>query len=200
MANSGIFLVNDIVDLIKHKQFPSGDSIELIQTQNVTEVKNTTFSEIAEDEYSVHFMTISNLQPQMQGSQNLGIRFLENGVVESGSVYDYSNRGVSLTDAAASSSSTSGTFIYLDNTGSESWVNNFYIYFYNLGAPDIISSCTWHKTGHRINTSGNYNASGTYMRVGGGLLRQRSKVDGIVIHNSAFGDNATYSLYGIRGS
>lgn len=200
MANSGIFLVNDIVDLIKHKQFPSGDSIELIQTQNVTEVKNTTFSEIAEDEYSVHFMTISNMQPQMQGSQNSGIRFLENGVVESGSVYDYSNRGVSLTDVAASSSSTSGTFIYLDNTGSESWVNNFYIYFYNLGAPDLISSCTWHRTGHRINTSGAYNASGSYMRVGGGLLRQRSKVDGIVIHNSAFGDNATYSLYGIRGS
>ena len=199
MANSGIFLVNDVVDLIKHKQFPSGDSIELIQTQNVTEVKNTTFSNIAEDEYSVHFMTISNLQSR-RGSQNLGIRFLESGVLESASVYDYSNRGVSLTDAAASSSSTSGTFIYLDNTGSESWVNNFYIYFYNLGAPDLISSCTWHKTGHRINTSGNYNSSGTYMRVGGGLLRQRSKVDGIVIHNSACGDSATYSLYGIRGS
>ena len=199
MANSGVFLVNDIVDLIKHKQFPSGDSIELIQTQNVTEVQNTTFSNIAEDEYSVHFMTISNLQSR-RGSQNLGIRFLESGVLESGSVYDYSNRGVSLTDVAASSSSTSGSFIYLDNTGSESWINNFYIYFYNLGAPDIISSCTWHRTGHRINTSGAYNASGTYMRVGGGLLRQRSKVDGIVIHNSALGDSATYSLYGIRGS
>lgn len=199
MANSGVFLVNDIVDLIKHKQFPSGDSIELIQTQNVSEVQNTTFSNIAEDEYSVHFMTISNLQSR-RGSQNLGIRFLESGVLESGSVYDYSNRGVSLTDAAASSSSTSGSFIFLDNTGSESWINNFYIYFYNLGAPDLISSCTWHKTGHRINTSGAYNASGTYMRVGGGLLEQRSKVDGIVIHNSAYGDSATYSLYGVRGS
>ena len=199
MANSGVFLVNDIVDLIKHKQFPSGDSIELIQTQNVTEVKNTTFSNIAEDEYSVHFMTISNLQSR-RGSQNLGIRFLESGVVESGSVYDYSNRGVNLTGNAARQSSTSGTYIYLDNTGSESWINNFYIYFYNLGAPDLISSCTWHRTGHRINTSGAYNPSGTYLPVGGGLLRQRSKVDGIVIHNSAFGDSATYSLYGIRGS
>lgn len=199
MANSGVFLVNDIVDLIKHKQFPSGDSIELIQTQNVSEVQNTTFSNIAEDEYSVHFMTISNLQSR-RGSQNLGIRFLESGVLESGSVYDYSNRGVSLTDVAAMTSSTSGNYIYLNNTGSESWINNYYIYFYNLGAPDLISSCTWHKTGHRINTSGAYNASGTYMRVGGGLLRQRSKVDGIVIHNSALGDSATYSLYGIRGS
>jgi hypothetical protein len=199
LANSGVFLVNDIVDLIKHKQFPSGDSIELIQTQNVSEVQNTTFSNIAEDEYSVHFMTISNLQSR-RGSQNFGIRFLESGVLESGSVYDYSNRGVSLTDVASSVSSTSGTYIYLNNTGSESWINNYYIYFYNLGAPDLISSCTWHKTGHRINTSGAYNSSGTYMRVGGGLLRQRSKVDGIVLYNSAFGDSATYSLYGIRGS
>ena len=147
MANSGVFLVNDIVDLIKHKQFPSGDSIELIQTQNVSEVQNTTFSNIAEDEYSVHFMTISNLQSR-RGSQNLGIRFLESGVLESGSVYDYSNRGVSLTDVAAMTSSTSGNYIYLNNTGSESWINNYYIYFYNLGAPDLISSCTWHKTGH----------------------------------------------------
>tara|TARA_B100000282_G_C31707525_1_gene479451 strand:- start:908 stop:1507 length:600 start_codon:yes stop_codon:yes gene_type:complete len=199
LANSGIFLVNDVVDLIKHKQFPSGDSIELIQTQNVTEVKNTTFSNIAEDEYSVHFMTISNLQSR-RGSQNLGIRFLESGVLESGSVYDYSMRSVSLTDSAATAAATNGTYIRLDNTGSESWINNFYIYFYNLGAPDIISSCTIHRTGHRINTSGAYNASGTYMALGGGLLRQRSKVDGIVIHNSAFGDSATYSLYGIRGS
>ena len=198
MANSGVFLVNDIVDLIKHKQFPSGDSIELIQTQNVTEVKNTTFSNIAEDEYSVHFMTISNLQSRA-GSQNLGIRFLESGVLRSTS-YVYSMRSVSLTDSAATSHSDNATYIRLDNTGSESWINNFYIYFYNLGAPDLISSCTIHRTGHRINTSGAYNASGTYMAVGGGLLTARSKVDGIVIHNSAFGDSATYSLYGIRGS
>ena len=198
MANSGVFLVNDIVDLIKHKQFPSGDSIELIQTQNVTEVKNTTFSNIAEDEYSVHFMTISNLQSR-RGSQNLGIRFLESGILRSTN-YVYSMRSVSLTDSAATSHSDNAGFIRLDNTGSESWINNFYIYFYNLGAPDLISSCTIHRTGHRINTSGAYNASGTYMAVGGGLLTARRKVDGIVIHNSAFGDSATYSLYGIRGS
>ena len=143
-------------------------------------------------------MTISNLQSRA-GSQNLGIRFLESGVLRSTS-YVYSMRSVSLTDSAATSHSDNATYIRLDNTGSESWINNFYIYFYNLGAPDLISSCTIHRTGHRINTSGAYNASGTYMAVGGGLLTARSKVDGIVIHNSAFGDSATYSLYGIRGS
>jgi len=198
LANSGIFSVNEVVDLINHRQFPSGDSLELIQTQNVTEVMNTTFSEIAEDTYNLHFMTISNLQSR-RGSQNLGIRFLESGILRTSS-YVYSSRGVSLTDVAATSNSDNATYIYLDNTGSESWINNFYIYFYNLGDSRLNSHCTIHKTGHRINTSGAYNASGTYMRVGGGLLTARSKVDGIVIHNSAFGDSATYSLYGVRGS
>ncbi len=199
MANSGIFSVNDIVDLKNNRQFPSGDSLELIQTQTATEVQNLTFSEIAEDKYRIHFMTMTNMTTVNGGSMTTGIRFLESGYLESGSNYDYANRGVSVTDVAAGNGGT-GTSIYMNNTGSENWVQCYYAYFYNLGDSHLHSHVTWHRTGHRINTSGNYNTSGTYMLVGGGVLKQRSKVDGIVIYNSAFGESGTYSLYGIRGS
>ena len=95
--------------------------------------------------------------------------------------------------------STGANHIRIDNTASEQWVQNWYCYFYNLGNSNKYSFVTFQKVPKRINTSGNYNASGTYIDFGGGVLPQASEVDGIRVYNSSQTASAgNIKLYGVK--
>ena len=122
-------------------------------------------------------------------------------MLEAASVYQYAYQEVGVTGGTAENRSTGESFIQIDNTGSEQWVANVYIYFYNLGNSSKYSFCTFQGMPRRNTSGGSYNAAGTYMRFGSGLLPQASVVDGIQIYNSATtSTGGSASLYGIAES
>jgi hypothetical protein len=106
---------------------------------------------------------------------------------------------MSVSGSRFESQSTGANHIRIDNTASEQWVNNWYCYLYNLGNSSKYSQVTFQKIPKRINTSGNYNSSGTFIEFGGGILAQASTVDGIRVYNSSKTASAgNIKLYGVK--
>jgi len=196
-SNTGVFGVNDIVDLLNAEQW-SGEfgSLELIETQSITSsTANMIFSNIKEDEYNVHFLTYSNYGCPVD-NRRLVMRFFENGVEESGSVYQFGGSN-NRTDGSFEAKSTSSSTLHLGVNGDTdaNVHDNGYIYIYNAGDSSKYTFTTMHTTGMFQTTSkfGSIFLSG--------VLPQASVVDQIKLMSSTESDNIdslTASLYGIK--
>ena len=194
--NIGLYTPNDITALTKDGSW--GGSMELIAEQTLSGAVSYNFTSIKENVYDIHFLEISGLTVPA-GSQDFGIRLYEGGVLETAAVYLYAFLELSTGNTATEVKSTGLSSIRIDNTGSESWVQNLYIYFYNLGNSSKTSTCTFQGMPRRNTSGGSYNQSGTAMRFGGGALPQTSVVDGIQIYNSATtSTGGTAKLYGVK--
>lgn len=198
MANSGVFNIDDINFLKDNQQYPSFGQLELIQTQTASAVTSVDFTNIKEDIYNVHFMTLTNFGFYEQ-SQNMGFRFYESGVLESASVYHYAFQANEVGGTTGEVIKTNSGLIRLDQTGSQGMTLNSYAYFYNLGDNTKYSLTTYHSMVERI-SSGSY-ATSTGSKFGGGLLPQASTVDGIRVLTTGSNNLSrtfTISLYGVR--
>ena len=189
MANSGIFSVNDINDLINNQQYPKIGELQHIQTQTFSEVYNLNFMEIQEEYYDVHFMTFNRVNGY--SAINSGIQFYEDGVLETANVYQDASQYGTTGGSFGESKSTARNRIYLHNYGNQQPTGG-YAYFYNLGDSTKYSFCTWHS----IQAFTNY---GT-MFFGSGVMTQASKVNGIKIYIDSISMSGSISLYGIRYS
>ena len=56
--NIGIFTPKDIYDLTRADKYTNYGQLELIETQNITGVSSTTFSNLGD--YNVHFLTVND--------------------------------------------------------------------------------------------------------------------------------------------
>ena len=196
VANNGVFSINEVNDLVEQGYW--GGSLELIEEQTLSGSVSYNYTSIKESLYDVHLLIISALTVPAS-SQNWGIRFYEGGVLETASVYKYAYLENGVTGNSFERRSTGESYIKIDDTGSEQWVANLYIYFYNLGDADRYSLCTFQAMPQRLTSGGSYNDSGTYMRFGGGSLPQNTTVNGIQLYNSATTSTAgTGTLYGIK--
>ena len=194
--NTGLYTPSEILQLEKDGHW--GGSLELIAEQTVTSAQNVDFTNIQQNKYDVHLLQVSN-HTFPAGSQDYGIRLFESGVLETASVYQYAVQQCGIGGNFFEGKSTGANHIRIDNTASEQWVQNWYCYFYNLGNSNKYSFVTFQKVPKRINTSGNYNASGTYIDFGGGVLPQASEVDGIRVYNSSQTASAgNIKLYGVK--
>ena len=194
--NDGILTPSDVLDLESKGHI--GGSLELIAEQTTSGAVCYNFTSIKENKYDIHFLEISGLTVPA-GSQDFGIRLYEGGVLETASVYLYAFLELSTGNTATEVKSTGQDNIRIDSTGSESWVQNLYIYFYNLGNSSKYSTCTFQGMPRRNTSGGSYNPAGTAMRFGGGALPQTSVVDGIQIYNSATtSTGGTAKLYGVK--
>ena len=180
--NIGLYTPNDITALTKDGNW--GGSLELIAEKTTSGAVSYNFQSIKENIYDVHFLQISGLTVP-SGSQDWGIRLYESGVLETASVYQYAYQEIGVTGGTVENKSTGESCIKINSTGSEQWVANIYIYFYNLGNSSKYSFCSFQGMPRRNTSGGSYNDAGTYMRFGGGVLPQASVVDGIQIYNSA---------------
>ena len=131
--NKGIFTPTDIYNLTRADKYTNYGQLELIQTQTASSDSALEFTDIKEDIYNVHFMTASNLQVQTD-ADDLFIRFYENGVLESGSVYQEA-----LVDGKADGSFSEGQgtartslrlVFGLGTAGNE--LGHSYMYFYKI--------------------------------------------------------------------
>lgn len=194
--NTGLYTPSEILQLTKDGSW--GGSLDLIAEQTTSGAVSYNFTSIQQTKYNVHLLLISTLTVPA-GSQSWGIRFYESGVLETASVYEYSYQENGITGGTAENKSTGESYIQINNTGSEQWVANLYIYFYNLGDSGKYSFCTFQGMPQRKTSGGSYNPAGTYQRYGGGFLRQSSLVDGIQIYNSATtSTGGTAKLYGVK--
>ena len=194
--NIGLYNPSEILQLTKDGSW--GGSLEFIAEQTTSGAVSYNFQSIKENIYDVHLLLISGLTVPA-GSQNWGIRLYESEVLETASVYQYAYEEIGVTGSAYSNKSTGESYIKINSTGSEQWVANIYVYFYNLGNSSKYSFCSYQGMPERRTSGGSYNDAGTYMRFGGGVLPQASTVDGIQIYNSATtSTGGTAKLYGVK--
>ena len=196
MANSGIFSPNDIVGLMDYQQWKSAGDLELLNTQSAAGYQNLEFENY--DGYDVHLLVVNNhIFPH--GSQKYGIRFYEEGVLESGTVYHEAANEGGFAGSFYDQKDTDNDYIRIDNTGSESLHQSWYAYFYNLLDSSKYSYVTYHRIMCRYTSGGSANEGGSYYQWGGGIMPQASIVDKIQVYNSAkTASGGELSLYGVR--
>jgi len=189
--NTGVFDPNDINNLIADNKWTSFGQLELIETQTVTSVTNIDFTDIKQDIYNIHFMTIT--ASQNVANENVSIRFLEGGVVQSGTHYQWALQNGGADGTFSESKSTTGTRVIGTRFADSGDPLMSYQYFYNLGDSTKYSFQTMHSV---VDHSGVLE-----MRFGSGVMTRTTEVDGIRAYQNT-GDQitGTFSLYGIRYS
>jgi len=189
--NTGLYTPSEILQLTKDGSW--GGSLELIEEKSISSVSSTIFTDIKENVYDVHYLTIQNYVATSDGIA-LKCRFFENGVEESASVYQFANQYGSPGNAGfAESKSTGATeFSLTTSTGNQAHeIGNSYLYFYNLGNSSKYSFNTLQTTSIRLD--------GSYiMMFGGGVLPQASLVDQIKVFVTSGTFSATAKLYGVK--
>jgi len=187
-SNTGIFEVNDIVDLMSLNQWSLQDfgKLELIQTQTVSSVAAIDFTSIQESTYNIHFMTFNI---NHSSSANGGFQFYESGSLRTAADYQYAQHYGGVTGSFSSQQSTAISRIVAQNyfSGQPSVA---YAYFYNLGDNTKYSYCTY-----QVWVGGQ-----NLFMWGSGVSPLNSTVDGIRIYASASGLSGTASLYGLNES
>ena len=188
--NKGIFNPKDIYDLTRADKYTNYGQLELIETKTGSGVSAIDFTDIKEDVYNVHFVTI------VAGISNTGsvqIRFFEDGVLETASVYDVAYQNGTATGAFDESKSTSETRLFATRTGTANEPRQAYNYLSNLGDSTKYSFQTMHAVSRKTGTTA------CDIRFGSGLMHQASQVDGIRFLETGGGLlTGSISLYGIR--
>jgi hypothetical protein len=190
VSNSGVFSITDVAEL--QSQGKLGGSLELIEEQTVSGVSAVNFTSIKENVYDVHFLTTTNFNPS-DDDRGLYIRFYENGVEESGNVYQYAYQYGIATGTFGDSKTTGLDFLHCTfnaGTGTNE-VANSYNYFYNLGNSAKYSFQTMHNMNTNTSTQGIF-------AFGGGVLPQASVVDQIKLYVTSGTFSATIKLYGVK--
>ena len=194
--NVGKFDPNEINELVAKNKWTNWGQIELIETQVISSsTSNMTFSNIKQDEYNVHFLTYTSYGCPVD-NKRLVMRFYENGVEESGSVYKFAGLNC-RTDGYHQTTGTSSTSCHLGVNGDAdaNVRDNGYIYIYNAGDS---SKYTYYSA----HTAGMYQTVAKFGSLWiGGVLPQTSMVDQIKLMSSTESSNIsslTASLYGIK--
>lgn len=194
LKNTGVFSPGDINNLQSFGEW--GGSLQLIERKEVTGVSAADFLAIQEDRYDVHLLQINNYQTSVNSSSFAGVRFYESGVLESSGVYEIAyQRGDSNGAFGVLQSTANAQLNFTRNFGSgdANHSGNGYMYFYNLGNSSKYSFQTLHSS--YLDQSSN-----AEFTMGGGVLPQASKVDGIrIFEGSGTGTfSATMQLFGVK--
>ena len=168
VKNKGILTTQESFDL--ERQGFLGGSLELIAESNPSGVNIVDFTDIKENVYDVHFVT---LKIALNGAGSVNMQFFESGVLETGSVYHTSYQNGQATGTFSETKSTSGTRLFATRIGASGDTRSAYNYLYNLGNSSKYSFQSMHGVSRNTGTTA------CDMRFGGGVLPQASTVDGI---------------------
>jgi hypothetical protein len=188
--NTGLYTPSEILQLEKDGHW--GGSLELIEAKTISSSSTAIFTDIKENVYDVHYLTVENCTVSNNDVPIL-MRFFENGVEESANVYQRAEWIIDSGGGSADFSSTSSSAIYnmwnIGNATNESGIS--YTYFYNLG----------NSSKYSFTTNQEVHISPTpYQRMtfGGGSLPQASLVDQIKLFVTSGTFSATAKLYGVK--
>ena len=188
--NTGLYTPSEILQLEKDGHW--GGSLELIEEKSISAVSSAIFTDIKENVYDVHYLTVENCTVSNNDVPIL-MRFFESGVEESASVYQRAEFIIDGSGASAEFKSTASDVLYnmwnIGNSTNESGVS--YTYFYNLGNSSKYSFIT----NQEIHISPVPLARTSF---GGGVLPQASLVDQIKLFVASGTFSATAKLYGVK--
>ena len=186
--NTGLYTPSEILQLTKDGSW--GGSLELIAESNPSGVNVVDFTDIKENVYDVHYVTI---KIALNGAGSVNMQFFESGVLETGGVYQYAYQNGNAVTSFSETRATSGTRLFATRIGSTDEQRVAYNYLYNLGNSSKYSFQTMHGVSRNVGTSA------CDFRFGGGVLPQASKVDGIRFTETA-GQLLTgnIKLYGVK--
>ena len=197
-SNKGVLTPNQIIELDNENKFTKYGQLELIETQTYSStVSEINFTNIKQGIYNVHFMTFNNMKTAGDNQETLGIRFMVDGVVQTGSDYARSIQRVSSDSGLFGTSLSSGDSqvrtIYGTGTATgES--SSGYAYFYNLGDSTKYSFITILATS--LTSDASYAGA-----IGSAVYDVANEVNGIQVRkNSGDYSDFSVSLYGIRYS
>ena len=198
VANSGVFSITDVAEL--QSQGKLGGSLELIEEQTYSStVSAIDFTDIKENKYDVHFLTVKNFKSVSNNNAPVGIQLYESGTLETASVYNYALQK-NATNANSEDRSTASNIMKTCTTATGGGVGkpyNFYCYLYNLGNSSKYSF----QTSQGFGTDA-FAGAGTVMNThfGGAVLPQASLVDGIRVTTGTAVDLASFDikLYGVK--
>ena len=190
--NKGVFDPSDINNLVKDDKWTNYGQLELIETQNITGVSSTTFSNLGD--YNVHFLTVNDFQPVQNGT-DLRIRFISNGTEYTGAFYQRAIQYGTNGGTFAEEKSTTGTYLRATfNTGNATnEKTSSYTYFYNL-----LDTTKYNFTSHQIANIGAGSHPEFYMAFGSGVQTSAVAMDTIKLYNAYNNYEADISLYGIK--
>ncbi len=186
--NIGLYTPSEILQLKKEGSW--GGSLELIEEVTLSADSVLDFTDIKENIYDVHQLqlNITNLSESVY----LGTRFYESGVLETASVYKYSEQYGYATGSFGEQKSTAQTFILSSESNLANTSVNLYMYFYNLGNSSKHSFLTFHCLGRKW-SAGDFN-----FYYGSGMLPQASTVDGIRVYPNSGNFTGTAKLFGVK--
>ena len=203
MSNSGVFDVNDIRYLMDYQQWATPGELQLIETQTASDVATVDFTDIQENIYNVHLLTVNDLQVNSAATnaRTVVTRLSNDGgssFISGSTAYERAYKGYYSSSGAGSDVKSTG-ISYMNITGAQTSLSarsraNCYIYLYNLGDSlkysfSTIHSSGWMKQGYTISHFGmaQYNVAET---INGIRLLEATGTDNI--------NSGTFSLYGIR--
>ena len=188
--NTGLYTPSEILQLEKDGHW--GGSLELIEEQTASSDSAIIFSAIQENKYDVHLLQLHNSSVSVN-AEYPKIRFYENGVEETASVYQWAYDYRESTGSGGESRSTAidNLRIAYSTSNPATYVANSYSYLYNLGNSNKYSFQTVQIT---------QMGTGAYFRevFGGGVLPQASLVNGIKIYVSSGTFSANIKLFGVK--
>ena len=193
--NIGVYTPSEILQLEKDGNW--GGSLELIEEQTVTSTTATLdFTSIQENRYDVHLLQYKGFIPENDGVR-LVLRFYENGVLETASVYQIASQIMRVTGTFSEAKSTGNAHIRVGTNMRNDFTSasdNGYIYIYNAGNSSKYTFATVQTTG--IYYGDNKGA----MEFGGGVLPQASLVNGFQLYGHSSGgiENIETKLYGVK--
>jgi len=187
--NKGIFTPKDIYDLTRADKYTNYGQLELIETQTASADNIVDFTDIKEDVYNVHFVTVN---VDLSSTSSVQIRFFESGVLETASVYATVYQNGQAT-GSFSETSAGNNRIFATRTGGTDEARQAYNYLYNLGDSTKYSFQTMQGVSRQSPTTA------LDMRYGTGALLQASTVNGIRFTETGGGLlTGSISLYGMR--
>ena len=188
--NTGLYTPSEILELTKDGSW--GGSLELIEEQTASSDSAIIFSAIQENKYDVHLLQLHNSSVSVN-NEYPKIRFYENGVEESASVYQFAYDYRESTGGGGESRSTAidNLRIAYSTSNASTYVANSYSYLYNLGNSSKYSFQTVHIA--------QMGSSAFFREVfGGGCLPQASLVNGIKVYVASGTFSANLKLYGVK--
>ena len=190
VSNSGVFSISDVASLEKQGKF--GGSLELIEEKSISASSSAIFTNIKETKYDVHYLTVENISVSTD-NVDLKMRYFENGVEESASVYQMAGQYGIAGGTASESKSTAESSVFISSTigNATNERGHCYVYMYNLGNSSKYSFDTFHSS--TIKNTGQF----MYF-FGGGVLPQASTVDQIKLFVPSGTFSATAKLYGVK--
>ena len=185
--NFGVFSVNDVAELEKQGKF--GGSLELITETSFSSNQNLDFTNIKEDVYDYHFLTVS--QDPTGDPQNFIRLSNDGGSTFEASNYRYAfyiNDSVSVGGETRSNASTQMYLNYGGGIGANE-LQHFNYFFYNLGNPNTYSFVT-QLTGSLSSTSS------VHSFIGGASYQVAETINAIRVYIVSGFRDGTAKLYG----